>query len=228
MEKAYSALHVKDVSQDDEFVYIKGVASTPTVDRMGDSVNPLGAQFKTPMPLLLQHRHDSPVGEVTYAKPTKQGIPFEARLPVVKEAGKLKDRVDEAIHSLKYKLINFVSIGFRALDGEVERLEDGGLLFKRWDWLELSICTIPANPDAVISSVKALRDEETLPESVITAIKSLDQPHLPAPGHEGEAGDTPGDTGTKEARKRGPVLLKKRQPARTPQVLKNIGTRNRK
>ena len=211
MHRAYSVLDVKAFTEDDDYVYIEGIASTPTVDRMGDVVEPMGAQFKTPMPLLWQHRHSEPVGNVDFAKPTKAGIPFKGRLPKVKEAGRLKDRVDEAIHSMQYGLVAAVSIGFRALKDGIEALEEGGLKFTKWEWLELSLVTIPANSDAVI-----------------TAIKSLDQPHLPASGLDGEAGDTPGDTGNKEARKRGPVLLKKRHPARTPQVLKNIGSRNRK
>jgi len=124
------------------------------------------------MPLLMQHRHDSPVGHVTFAKPSKTGIPFEARLPIIREAGLLKDRVDEAIHSLKYKLIGFVSIGFKAVEGAVKRLENGGLKFEEWTWLELSICTIPANPDAVISSVKAMDEGDRLPQGLIASIKA--------------------------------------------------------
>lgn len=57
---------------------VEGVASTPTADRMGDVVEPMGAKFQTPMPLLWQHEHDKPVGHVTFAKPTKAGIPFKA------------------------------------------------------------------------------------------------------------------------------------------------------
>src|SRR5690606_25959945 len=157
-----SALHVKDFREDSDFVYIKGIASTPTPDRMDDVVNPMGARFTTPMPLLMQHKHDEPVGEVTFAKPTKTGIPFEARLHIIKEAGKLKDRIDEAIHSLKYKLISFVSIGFSPVHSATKRLSTGGYQFDEWDWLELSICTIPANPEAIITSVKSLEDGEKL------------------------------------------------------------------
>lgn len=221
MEKAYSALHVKDVREDDGYVYISGVASTPTVDRMGDSVNPLGANFKTPFPLLLQHAHDSPVGEVTYAEPTKTGIPFEARLPIIKEPGRLKDRVDEAIHSLKYRLLNFVSIGFQAKPDGAERMKGGGLKFNSWDWLELSICTIPANPDAVISSVKSLRDDKPLSSEVVEAIKAFDQKHLPASGHEGVEGDPPASVEADKNR-RGVVFLNPPKPARKHQIIEVI------
>lgn len=154
MNRAYSLLTVKSI--DESKRTITGVASTPTVDRVGDSVNPMGAQFKTPMPLLLYHQSDKPVGTVDFAKPTKNGIPFTASLPIVAESGALKDRVDEAWQSIKYKLIAAVSIGFRALKDGVELLKDGGLQFNSWEWLELSLVSVPANPDAVIQSFKSL------------------------------------------------------------------------
>lgn len=190
MQRAYSVLQVKEFVEQDDYVYIKGIASTPTVDRMGDVVDPMGAIFSTPMPLLWQHRHDQPVGHVTFAKPTEKGIPFEARIPVIKEAGKLKDRVDEAIHSLKYQLVAAVSIGFSAMEGFVERLKSGGMKFNKWEWLELSLVTIPANSDAVI-----------------TAIKSIDQEHLPALGRTATDELTPGDSGIKKAATGGSVKL---------------------
>ena len=155
MDRAYSILEVKDLREEDGFVRIRGIASTPTVDRVGDIVDPMGAKFKTPMPLLWQHRHDAPVGNVTFAQPTKKGIPFEAELPIIREPGTLKDRVDEAIQSMKYGLVAAVSIGFSAVKDKVERLKDGGLKFTEWNWHELSLVTIPANADAVITAIKS-------------------------------------------------------------------------
>jgi HK97 family phage prohead protease len=212
--RAYSALHVKDVSESGGFVRIKGIASTPTVDRMGDSVNPMGASFKTPMPLLWQHKHDQPVGHVVFAKPTRTGIPFEAQIPVIKEEGVLKQRVDEAIHSLKYQLVAFVSIGFSAVQGAVKRLESGGLSFEKWDWHELSLVTIPANPDAVLTSVKALGEGETpapLSTELISAIQAADITPRAAPGQPRTGVrlilKSPGASGTTTAARRGSVLL---------------------
>lgn len=201
--RAYSVLDVKEFHEDDNFVYIEGIASTPTTDRMGDIVEPLGARFQTPMPLLWQHRSSEPVGHVTFATATKNGIPFKAQLPRIKESGRLKDRVDEAIQSLQYQLVAAVSIGFSAVDGAIEVMKSGGYRFLEWEWLELSLVTIPANSDAVI-----------------TAIKSIDQKHLSASGHDGAEGDNPpGVPGTTPAASRGPVFLRKRPQSRAPQVI---------
>lgn len=190
MDRAYSVLTVKSIDEQAEFVHISGIASTPAPDRMGDIVEPLGAKFTTPMPLLWQHQHDAPVGHVTFAQPTKAGIPFEARLPRIAEAGRLKDRVDEAIHSLKYQLVSAVSIGFRAVGGAVEQLKNGGLRFKEWEWLELSLVTIPANSQAVIQ-----------------AVKSIDLEHLAAIGRTGD-GAAPGNAPTPAPQGKRVVSLK--------------------
>lgn len=153
LKRAYSILKVKSVEDTDEERVIKGIATTPSVDRVGDEVDPMGAQFKTPMPLLLHHDHTQPVGTVTFAKATKEGIPFEARIAKVEEAGKLKERTDEAWQSVKHGLIAAVSIGFSALDYITTKT---GLKFTKWEWHELSLVTVPANAEATITAIKSL------------------------------------------------------------------------
>lgn len=170
--RAYSFLDVKAMEETADYVSVKGVASTPTPDRMGDIVDPMGAKFITPMPLLWQHDHTKPVGHMTFAKPGKAGIPFEASIPRIKEAGTLQDRVNEAIHSLQYKLVAAVSIGFRVINDGFELLDGGGLHFKEWEWLELSLVTIPANSDALISAVKSAD------QAALSAIGKEAQPAL--------------------------------------------------
>jgi HK97 family phage major capsid protein/HK97 family phage prohead protease len=156
LQRAYSILNVKAIDEDEEAYYIQGVATTPTPDRYGDVVEPLGAKFALPMPLLWQHNAHAPVGRVEFAKPQKNGIPYKAILPKVKETGALKDRIEEAVQSIKYRLVSAVSIGFRAMNGAVEYLESGGIRFKEWEWLELSLVTIPANAEATIKSVQSI------------------------------------------------------------------------
>ena len=74
MNRAYSLLDAR--AFDDATRQIEGIASTPSPDRYGDVVEPLGAQFALPMALLWQHNAEKPVGTVEFAKPTKSGIPF--------------------------------------------------------------------------------------------------------------------------------------------------------
>lgn len=147
-KRAYSVLTVKAVSEDRRM--IRGIATTPSTDRVGDVVEPLGVSFKNPMPLLWQHRHDKPVGFVKFDKPTKDGITFEAELPQIGEPGALRDRIEEAWQSVKAGLVSAVSIGFRPT--EYAYLDDGGVRFMKSEVYELSLVTIPANADAVITA----------------------------------------------------------------------------
>lgn len=156
VQRAYSLIDVKAVKEDPENWVISGMATTPKPDRVNDIVEPLGAQFAAEIPLLWQHRSDKPVGVAMLGKPTRKGIPFTARLPVVKEPGALRSRVEEAVQSIQYRLVAAVSIGFRALEEGMEFMENGGIRFLKTEILELSLVTIPANMDATIASVKAL------------------------------------------------------------------------
>lgn len=175
MNRAYSVLAVKSV-QDDKRI-ISGIATTPTVDRVGDIIEPLGVKFKNPLPLLWQHRHDQPIGTVKFEKPTKDGIVFEAEIPIVEEPGALRDRIEEAWQSIRMGLVRAASIGFRPI--EYSYMENGGVRFSEVEVYELSAVTIPANAEAIISTIKSLdaklrreagiSDDETLPLSTPAA-----------------------------------------------------------
>ena len=60
LDRAYALLTVK--AHDQARRTITGLASTPTPDRGGDIIEPLGATFATPLPLLLHHDRQRPVG----------------------------------------------------------------------------------------------------------------------------------------------------------------------
>lgn len=176
MNRAYSLLEVKSV--DEERRIIRGMATTPTPDRMDDVVEPLGAEFASEIPLLWQHMSDKPVGEVKFGKPTKNGIPFEASLPFPTESKNLIDRITEAWESLKLRLVRGVSIGFRAL--EFAFMDNGGIRYLKIEIMELSLVTIPANSEATITSIKSF--DAPLLAATGKQPKDSDRPTPPAPG----------------------------------------------
>lgn len=157
LQRAYSVLEVKAV--DDEAWVIEGIASTPTPDRYGDIVEPMGAKFSLPMPLLWQHQASKPVGQVEFAKPTKSGIPFRAKITKADEftSETLRERALEAWESVKSGLVRAVSIGFSSIEHAF--LKEGGIHFLEWEWLELSLVTIPANAEATIQAIKSIDAE---------------------------------------------------------------------
>ncbi len=152
--RAASVLHVR--AADDAKREITGIATTPRVDRMQDVVDPRGLKFKNPLPLLLYHDHRQPVGHAWFSAATDNGVSFRASLPHVAEPGTLKDRVDLAWHSIKYDLLAGVSIGFRTLPGGQELMSTGGVKFTSAEVIELSLCTVPANPDAEITGIRSI------------------------------------------------------------------------
>jgi HK97 family phage major capsid protein/HK97 family phage prohead protease len=150
--RAYTLLSIKSVDEDQRT--ITGIATTPETDRMGDIVEPRGAQFRLPIPLLWQHDSRQPIGEVTAARVTDEGIEVTAKIFKIDEPGTLKDRLDEAWQSLKYRLVKGFSIGFQSI--ESTRIDGTyGMRFVKWLWLELSCVTIPANADASILAIKS-------------------------------------------------------------------------
>jgi len=180
MNRAYSTLEIKSVNE--ETRKFSGIASTPSTDRMGDIVEPKGAQFKLPIPLLWQHNSSDPIGWVTSAKVTKDGIEVEGEVANITEDGSLKDRLKTAWQMIKGKLVRGLSIGFNSI--ESARIDGTyGIRFMKWEWLELSAVTIPANQEATI-----------------TAIKSADSAYLAASGHSrsGNNSPRPGATTTKK------------------------------
>src|SRR4051812_46649066 len=107
MDKLYSELVVKAISEEKR--EIEGIASTPTIDRVNDVVDPMGLTFQKEAPLLLGHDHSQPVGTVTFGTPTAKGLPFRASIAKVNEAGEVKTRTDTAWHSVKSGIIKGVS-----------------------------------------------------------------------------------------------------------------------
>lgn len=144
--KSWSTLEIKAV--DDEQRIIRGIASTPTTDRAGDIVVPGGAKFTLPIPLLANHDHASPIGQVTKATVTPSGIEIEATIP--KDSG--LDYVENSWKQLKAGLVRGLSIGFRGT--KAEPIKNGGIKFLEWSWLELSAVCIPCNAEANIMAVK--------------------------------------------------------------------------
>ena len=150
--KAYGKFEIKEASESSDARIIKGIATTQTLDRDGDIVEPSGAEFALPIPFLWQHQRDKPIGEVIAARVTDKGIEVEIQLAQINEAGKLKERLDEAWHSIKSGLVKGLSIGFR---GKEYAYTESGIHLTKWYWHELSAVTIPANSEATITAIKA-------------------------------------------------------------------------
>lgn len=212
--RAYSFLAVKSIDEDKRI--ISGVATTPTVDRIGDIIDPMGVKFSNPMAFLWQHRHDQPIGNVKFEKPTKDGIDFEAHIASTDEPGTLKDRLDEAWQSIKMGLVRAVSIGFRPI--EYAFMETGGIRFTECEVYELSAVTIPANADALIQHIKSVQGDE----GVLRALKAVDAEFRHAEGIPDPEIPSEPDKPALEGKKAVVVRLGKDAPGGAPFAINKI------
>lgn len=155
LQRAYSVFEVK--AADEEARTITGVATTPTPDRYGDIVVPTGATFTLPLPALWQHNSGQPVGQVTTANVTDDGIDavITMEAPDADMPASMADELERAWQFVKRGLVRGLSIGFRTLPGGyVINPEDYTFEFREWEWLELSLVTIPANAESTIQNVR--------------------------------------------------------------------------
>jgi HK97 family phage prohead protease len=152
MNKAYSLIDItKAVTADGGDVTITGIASTIQPDRSNDIVDPSGAKFKLPMPLLWQHDHTDPIGVINKARQTPNGIEIEATIKPV--TSKIKSYVD----MIKAGLVRGLSIGFRPL--KYKQIKGGGVHYTEFEWYELSCVTLPCNAESNITNVKRFDSE---------------------------------------------------------------------
>lgn len=134
---------------------LEGVASSAAPDLAGDVLEPKGAAFDLPMPLLMQHDRDRPVGDVLAAKVTDSEIRVRAEL----KKGTGLAYVEDAWRQLKAGLVKGFSIGAQPLKAEPILNKDGrmtGVRYTAWRWLETSAVTLPMNPRAGIDVVRML------------------------------------------------------------------------
>ncbi|STK80368.1 putative major head protein/prohead protease [Escherichia coli] len=151
LKRACSLLTVKSFSEDERV--ITGIASTPSPDRDGDILEPEGAEFGSTIPFLWQHDHSRPVGQCTVRR-VREGLEITAML-VKPEPGmpsQMAARLDEAWAAIKTGLVRGLSVGFRP--HEYTYLDGGGLHFLRWELMEVSAVTVPANAECTIRTIK--------------------------------------------------------------------------
>ncbi len=170
---------VKQVGENDEFVFIEGLASTfGNLDRDNDIISK-GA-FKNTLTrrkpkFIYQHHMDKPIGVFDHLFEAEEGLVVKGRMP------RANSLVKDIEPLLKMGALKSFSIGFNVI--ESEDTPDGVRIIKEIDLWEISLVTIPANPEAIITGVKELDDGEKgekknkdekkdMDEKIVDAIKA--------------------------------------------------------
>ncbi|HCB7231975.1 TPA: phage major capsid protein, partial [Escherichia coli] len=112
------------------------------------------AEFGSAIPFLWQHDHSRPVGQCTVRR-VSEGLEITATLvkPVPDMPSQLAARLDEVWAAIKTGLVRGLSVGFRP--HEYTFLDGGGLHFLRWELMEVSAVTVPANAECTIRTIKS-------------------------------------------------------------------------
>jgi len=122
--------------------------------------------------LLKYHDSEQPVGVVTGRLDSEEGMLFTARISATSEGNDMLELIkDEAVDS--------VSVGVDVIDASYD--DNGTMVIKKANWVELSLVTAPAFKGAMITEVAATEpQEETTTMSEVKVEASVEAP-APAP-----------------------------------------------
>lgn len=138
--------HVPRIVGDASERRIIATANTRAVDRYRTRIEPGGMTITPgPLALLFNHRTDRPAGRIETIARTPDEVTFEA---VVLD--------DEVFGLIRSGQVAGVSIGFRPLDWIEDEADEDVLVCRSWELCEVSIVSVPANPQAVITEVRSL------------------------------------------------------------------------
>lgn len=136
---------------DREFEFL---ASDETPDSYGDIVRVAGwelKRFKRNPIILFNHKSDVPVGHSPKTFVDTERNALVSRIKLADEG--TSDFIDTLYKLLKQRIVRAVSVGFRPTkDVEIIRDKEGaflGLEFNGQELLEVSIVSIPANPNSL-------------------------------------------------------------------------------
>lgn len=164
MNKLYIQAKVK-LNSDDTFT---AVGSSEVEDRQGEIVRQAGwnlKNFKDNPILLWMHEHDKPIGKATRVWLDKTG-----KSPVLKFKGIISEATEygrAAKQLMEEGILKTFSVGFRPLEMEGNEITKSELF-------EISLVSVPANPEARLLAVKSL-EGAGIKEDVIEKIVGEDE-----------------------------------------------------
>jgi HK97 family phage prohead protease len=122
---------------------ILAIASDATVDRVGDVLLPSGCIVPPTVTVCVNHDGSKPVADAAVR------VTDSAVIATIKFPPKgISQLADEWCGLAKSGVINAVSVGFTPIESEPRK--SGGWLYKIWEVLEISLVSIPCNPNALI------------------------------------------------------------------------------
>jgi HK97 family phage prohead protease len=135
----------------DGSLMIEGYANTVDKDRVGDVVLPksfeksIGMYMDNPV-LLYQHNWDSIIGSVCEYQITDKGLYIKAKISNAKDVEDIRTKIREGT-------LRTLSIGYNEVESDYDE-QTKTKVVKELDLLEISVVTIPANPQSKFKPVE--------------------------------------------------------------------------
>lgn len=186
----FTIVATKDAGND---VLIEGYANTKTKDRVGDVVLPVAFEKSLPTylenPVLLENHDWGKVAGVTLsAKTDDNGLFIRAKISATRTD--LKTQILEGC-------LRMFSIGYNELQSDFDE-ETKTKIVKELELLEISIVSVPANPEAKFSVVGAAKPDED-EEDEDKAGGGEDDPDKGKPSRAGEDAAASAEPGKQKA-----------------------------
>ncbi len=140
---------------------VEVIISTSALARDGHILEPSGcdlSNYQVNPIVLWQHNPDVPVGRAADLK--INGDKIQARVTFAPTG--ISPKADEVRGLVKNGIVSGVSVGFDVIDAEPldSKQPRGGQRFTKWELLEVSFCSVPADPGAAVTA-RAQTKEKT-------------------------------------------------------------------
>ena len=156
---AFGVCKASEIDEDERTV--TAVISTQSIDRDGEVLSSKGAQIENfqqnPVIPWSHQTFDPPIGKALWVKKGAKRITAKVRFAMT-------ERAEEVWQLFRGKFLNAFSVGFMPLAGhrptpdDIKKnpdLADARFIYDKWELLEFSPVTVPANAEALAIAVKS-------------------------------------------------------------------------
>ncbi len=150
MNRSHRPYTIKLAGRETESRQITVIATDATPDRVGDIVEPTGAdlsQYRRNPVVLFNHDTEKPIAKCSSITQNAINITATIQFP----AAGISTLSDDILSLVQAGILSAVSIGFRPIKWKYLSETGFGMRFTEWELLEISVVSVPANPSALVS-----------------------------------------------------------------------------
>jgi HK97 family phage prohead protease len=167
--------HIKKSVEDDDTLYIEGMASTTDKDRAGDVIEAAAwtrgglNNYKNNPIILFNHNFDKPIGRAVEIQALDNGLRIKAKIS--------KAAPDNVYQLVKDDVLSTFSVSFLVKDADYDSKTDT-FRIKDAELLENSVVSVPMNQAATFSIAKSFESDEAYEDFKKTFSDRTDQSQI--------------------------------------------------